>query len=135
MVLAMHRSKLGTLVIDCDDIEAGEHFWTGALGTDVRFRREPYVGLRGRFGGLDVLLQHVPEPKTAKSRIHVDFWTDDLEAEVARLETLGARRQRYVEEASERWWILEDPCGNEFCVFPAHVGDDDFARAAQSWQA
>ena len=92
----MHHSRVSAVVIDCDDIEAGVNFWTRALGIDVVERDEqgPYVDLGRSALGLQLLLQHVPEPKTAKTRVHLDVETDDIEAEVARLEALGARRRR-----------------------------------------
>jgi hypothetical protein len=46
------------------------------------------------------------------SRIHLDIESDDLDAEVARLEALGARRLGFV----KRWWVLEAPTGQRFCV-------------------
>ncbi len=124
----MHRSRLSNIVIDCDNLDAGVAFWAGALGTQVATWESPYVFLKVTPGGLHIGLQHVPEPKTAKSRMHLDLLTDDLEAEVARLEALGARRQTFVEE----WWVMQDPCGNEFCVLPAGKGDlpDD----ASTWE-
>jgi hypothetical protein len=47
------------------------------------------------------------------SRVHLDIETDDLEAEVTRLEGLGARRIAIVRE---RWWVMEAPSGHRFCV-------------------
>src|SRR5207253_11320407 len=47
-----------------------------------------------------------------QSRIHLDIEADDLEAEVKRLEALGARRIGFV----KRWWVLEAPTGQRFCV-------------------
>ncbi len=118
----MHRSRLSTIVIDCNDIDAAKRFWTGALGTEVAAEDQPpYVTLKARPGGLRIVLQQVPEPKSCKSRVHLDFDTDDLEAEVRRLEALGATRTEKV----EAWWIMQDPSGNEFCVVPADRQDLD----------
>lgn len=124
----MHRSKIGVLVIDCNRLETGVSFWTGALGTEVRFREATYVGLEPTAEGVRVMLQHVPEPKTVKNKMHIDLWTDDLDAEVARLEALGARRWQRV----ENWWVMQDPCGNEFCVVP--VDSEELADGAKDWQ-
>ncbi|WP_338702767.1 VOC family protein [Streptomyces sp. Q6] len=74
-----------------------------------------------------LLLQHVPESKQGKNRMHLDldFGTTDLVPEVNRLEQLGATRLS--EELSEhgfRWIVVADPEGNEFCVFdPPHSSD------------
>ena len=125
----MHRSWLSDIVIDCHDLEAGVRFWTGALGAEVESRDEPYVSLSRVPGGIGLGLQHVPEPKTAKSRVHLDLTTDDLEAEVSRLEALGARRQQLI----NGWWVMEDPCGNEFCVLPH--GGEELPEDARSWGA
>ncbi|GAC1364582.1 MAG: VOC family protein [Herpetosiphon sp.] len=106
----MHRSRLLNIVLDCDDIAAAEHFWTAALGRQVVHRDEHYVELGLPAGNLWFVLQHVPEAKMVKNRMHVDFTTDDLEAEVTRLEAIGARKKEFLAP----WWTVEDPCGNEF---------------------
>jgi predicted enzyme related to lactoylglutathione lyase len=68
--------------------------------------------------GVELLLQRVPEPKSAKNRMHLDLRVPDLDAEVARVEALGARRITAlpVEEDGWTWHVLADPDGNEFCV-------------------
>lgn len=121
----MHRSRLCQVVIDCDNFDADIEFWSRALGTKPHNVGERYAGLRDGDVGLTVLLQRVPEPKTAKSRVHLDFETDDVEAEVRRLEALGAQR---TEQCGE-WCVMLDPCGNEFCVLP--VQSDDFTERAR----
>ena len=123
----MHRSRLCNVIIDCNDLEVGARFWAGALGTTVASTEGPYAFLETRAGDLEIGLQLVPEPKTAKSRVHLDFETDDLEAEVKRLEALGARRQHFV----EGWWVMEDPHGNEFCVLPREPGT--LGADARTW--
>ena len=127
----MHRSRVCSIIIDCDDLEAGLAFWTRALGVeawDLDGPDDPYGVLKENVGGLHVELQRVPERKTAKNRVHLDIETDDVEAEVRRLEALGARRQQQV----KRWWVMEDPCGNEFCVIPA--ASPEFPRQARTWE-
>ena len=115
----MHQSRLCSVIIDVNDLDVAARFWGGALGTEVAEREgEQYEFFAKKPGGLNIGLQLVPEPKTAKSRVHLDLETDDLAAEVARLEGLGARRQRFV----EGWWVMEDPHGNEFCVLPREPG-------------
>ena len=123
----MHRSRLCHVIIDVNDLEIGAGFWAAALGTRVAETDPPYATLEQGAGDLRILLQLVPEPKTAKSRVHLDFETDNVEAEVRRLEGLGARRQQFVEE----WWVMEDPYGNEFCVLPPQT--DDFPVGAAVW--
>jgi hypothetical protein len=68
--------------------------------------------------GRSIGLQVVPEPKVVKNRVHLDLipTEGELEGEIRRLESLGARRVRYVEnDPDESHWIMTDPEGNEFC--------------------
>ena len=58
------------------------------------------------------------------SRIHLDIEADDLEAEVKRLEALGAKRIGFV----KRWWVLEAPTGQRFCVVNPQRGPLDKAN-------
>jgi hypothetical protein len=57
----------------------------------------------------------VPEPKTVKNRLHLDLRADDQEAEVRRLEALGARRID-IGQGDVTWVVMADPEDNEFCV-------------------
>src|SRR5262245_12636254 len=109
----MHKSKLSTFVIDCqtDDVAAAATFWSRALGRDVlpaeagddRYRT---LGANPREALL--MVQRVDHP----SRIHLDIESDDIEAEVARLEALGAKRV----EKIRSWWVMLAPTGQKFCV-------------------
>lgn len=107
-------------------MEAGVQFWSQALGMRVHRAEEPttpYVSLAGGSGGLRLELQRIPEA----SRIHLDIEADDVEAEVRRLEKLGARRKA----PCDTWWIMEDPCGHLFCVVPQQ--SRDFLAQARVW--
>src|SRR5262249_30418631 len=84
----------------------------------------PYVTLEGGAGGLQLYLQEVHDA----SRIHLDIETDNVEAEVQRLEQLGARRKASI----QTWWVMEDPCGHLFCVVPEH--SEAFAAQAHVWE-
>ena len=118
----MHRSVLGGLIIDCntDDLDREAQFWSRALGYDIRPSEDPddagYVVLDTREGEPYIELQSVGHP----SRVHLDIKTDDLEAEVQRLERLGATRVKKV----KHWWVLEAPSGHRFCVIPIHPGQE-----------
>lgn len=59
--------------------------------------------------------------------MHLDIETDDIEAEVARLEKLGARRVAKI----KRWWVLEVPTGQRFCVVRAT--SPQFEQKASRW--
>ena len=63
-----------------------------------------------------MLLQRTSDEKCNKNRMHLDLETDDVEAEVQRLEALGATRSDHEQERGYDFWVLRDPCGNEFCV-------------------
>jgi catechol 2,3-dioxygenase-like lactoylglutathione lyase family enzyme len=123
----MHRSRLQSVVIDCDDLEAGVKFWTQALGVEIADRDETYVLLEPVCKELRLLLQLVPEGKRVKGRVHLDIESDDIEAEVRRLEALSAQRVEFI----QKWWVMLDPCGNEFCVVPANT--EWFHESAHEW--
>ena len=84
----MHKSRLGTVVIDCqtEDIDAAANFWSKALGRPSERLSDPsnaaYRELITAPNEVNVLVQAVKHP----SRVHVDIETDDIEAEVRRLE-------------------------------------------------
>jgi predicted enzyme related to lactoylglutathione lyase len=125
----MHQSRLCAIMIDCqaDSMEAGVQFWSQALG--IAARRAPdasgaYVTLEDGVGGLQLHLQRVHSP----SRIHLDIETDNVEAEVQRLEKLGARRTAHI----EKWWVMEAPSGHLFCVVP--VQSEDFPARSHTWE-
>jgi Zn-finger nucleic acid-binding protein len=109
----MHRSRLSTFVIDCQDgqVDDAARFWAHALGRPVNKASVDdgkYRELASRPEEPMVLVQQV----THESRIHLDIETDDLEAEVKRLVALGAKRVEFV----KRWWVMEAPTGQRFCV-------------------
>ena len=119
-----HRSRLAGLIIDCqtDDLEAAAAFWSAALGDEtVREPEGRYVSLDSR-SGLYLAVQTVDHP----SRVHLDIASDDIPAEVARLERLGARQVAAV----KTWVVMEAPTGQRFCV----VGTEDVDLAgANIW--
>jgi hypothetical protein len=109
----MHHSRLSTFVIDCrtDQVAEAARFWSAALGRKVKPGTvdEPgYTELETRPEEPILLVQQVDH----ESRIHLDIESDDLKAEVKRLEALGARRVQFV----KRWWVLQAPTGQRFCV-------------------
>lgn len=125
----MHRSRLGGFIIDCrtGDLGGAAEFWSRALGLPARRSPDPaesaYVELETRPGDIHLEVQRVDHP----SRVHLDIETDDVEAEVARLENLGATRVSAVRD----WVVMEAPTGHRFCVVPA--GRADFAASANRW--
>lgn len=127
----MHRSRLATVVIDCaeEDSDRGFEFWSRALGRETMPADNPiYTSLRGRVGGEAgpyVLLQRVP---AAERAIHLDIETDDVGAEVRRLEKLGAR----VKARIRNHVVMEAPSGHPFCVVPPYR--PDFPAKATVWE-
>ncbi|GAA4905728.1 VOC family protein [Streptomyces coeruleoprunus] len=84
----------------------------------VRHPDDPYEEETGTGLGRRLLFQRVPEPKTVKNRLHLDVHAAPgrREAEVVRLEGLGASVLRHVKEPGGEWTVMADPEGNEFCV-------------------
>ncbi|HMC41554.1 MAG TPA: VOC family protein [Acidimicrobiales bacterium] len=107
------------LVIDCADPEALADFWAAALGYRKVGFAEPYFLLLPQDRTQPpLLLQRVPEAKASKNRVHLDLRTEDVEAEVKRIEELGARRLYAGHHGETGWVTMADPEGNEFCVCP-----------------
>jgi Glyoxalase-like domain len=124
----MHKSCLGAIVIDCrtEDLTAAGVFWSAALGCPARPTEDPrYIELAAPEGQPAVIVQQVVH----KSRVHLDIETDDVDAEVARLEALGAKRVERV----NTWWVMEAPTGQRFCVIRPQR--EDFAARAMVRQA
>ncbi len=105
------------VTIDCVDPHRLAQFWTQTLGVDVAADYGDFVMLQpARHGAPALGLQRVPDPTPGKNRVHVDLRADDREAQVARLEGLGATRVDDQEVAGFAWTVLADPEGNRFCV-------------------
>jgi hypothetical protein len=98
-------------------------FWAAATGREPQPGRQdnPYRSLGHFTGDMDIELQQVGEGATP--RVHLDVDTDDVEAEVKRLEKLGARRLCSCDDG--RFWQRVDPGGLVFCVIPPHTADFD----------
>ena len=115
------RGRPGTveIVLDCRAPHELAAFWRSALDYREHYRDATLVVLVPREGnGPPLLLQAVPEPKRAKNRMHLDVVARDVEAEVRRLEALGARclDPEVREFGGTRWLTMADPEDNEFCV-------------------
>ncbi|HEY8655476.1 MAG TPA: VOC family protein [Candidatus Limnocylindria bacterium] len=112
--------KIGSIVIRCFEFDAMLAFWQEALHYGAR---EPatdgWVVLRdpeGRGPNLS-LDRRFPEKRVGKrSRLHLDLYTSEQEAEVTRLVDLGATRYPWRYQPADDFVVLEDPDGNLFCV-------------------
>ena len=116
----MHRSRVAHFVIDVSDLDQGVKFWTAALGATEEHLPEQSSGiyrhLRLPDSEIRILLQKANDPKVSKERMHLDLESDDVEAEVKRLEALGAKRWDHQQERGFDFWVMRDPWENEFCV-------------------
>ena len=121
----MHHSRLSTFVIDCRTESADEaaRFWSAALGRQIEGADGDYRQLAASSEEPILLVQKVDHP----SRIHLDIETDDIPAEVARLEKLGAK----VVDRLERWVVMQAPTGQRFCV--VRVQRPGFPKNANRW--
>jgi len=126
----MHKSRLGALVVDCQSENLFEYaeFWGAVLGSEPESQEgqinQRYLRLNGAPSEAQVILQKVDHP----SRVHFDIETDDIEAEVKRLLSLGAE----IVERMEKWVIMEAPSKHRFCV----IGPirPDFEVNANVWE-
>jgi predicted enzyme related to lactoylglutathione lyase len=122
-----HRSRLVHFVIDVDDLDAAVRFWSAALdATEEELpeqSRSVYRRLRLPDAEIRILLQLTHDQKTSKERMHLDVETDDVDAEVARLEAIGAIRYDHQQERGYDFWVMRDPWDNEFCVLQLEFPD------------
>jgi predicted enzyme related to lactoylglutathione lyase len=126
----MHRSRINGILIDCnvEDIGEAARFWAEALGRPVDL---DHPGTRGNY----VMLETPPDEISVQiqrveheSRVHIDIETDDIDAEVARLEKLGAT----VDTRMERWVVMRAPSGQRFCI--VRVQRPGWPKGANSWE-
>jgi len=110
----MHHSRFSSIIIDChvDDLAAATEFWSKALGKPVASADQDADGKYAQLETSDdepfIVIQKVAH----ESRVHLDIESDDIEAEVKRLEALGAKRVEFI----KRWWVMEAPTGQRFCI-------------------
>lgn len=124
-----HRSRINGILIDCnvDDVHEAARFWAEALGRPINPNhpgtRGNYIMLEDRPDEIGIQIQRVAH----ESRVHIDIETDDIPAEVARLEKLGAT----VYKRLERWVVMRAPSGQRFCLVRVQRGG--FDEGANSW--
>ena len=121
---------IASVTFDCADALVVGTFWSAALGRPLDpgassdFAAIDFAGRRDTAGWAPLgpgdeptwLFVKVPEPKTAKNRLHLDLAAPDVEAEVQRLVGLGATRVADTDEYGYAWTVMADPEGNELCV-------------------
>jgi hypothetical protein len=107
------------VVLDCAEPVRLATFWREALDYRNYYLQTNLAVLVPKAGvASPLLLQRVPEPKVGKNRMHLDVVVDDIEAEVRRLQALGAHRsdEGVQDFGGTRWVRMSDPERNEFCV-------------------
>lgn len=124
----MHKSRIGGIFIDhpASSFEASLAFWAAAMGRKPEGDDE-YRSLGLFDGQVIVELQRLEDD--TEPRVHLDVDTDDVDAEVRRLEALGAKRLKSYNEG--KYWQMVDPGGLVFCVIPPHT--PDFDDKATEW--
>ncbi len=112
-LLTMH-----SITFDCARPALVGQFWADALGYDVDRSEDDLASVVARDGqGPRLLFLQVPEGKSVKNRVHLDLAATDMETEVERLVNLGARTVKLYDYGSaDRFMVMQDPEGNEFCV-------------------
>ena len=126
----MHRSRFAGIIIDCEteDLDAAAEFWSAALGYPRKAQEDEdsdiYRTLLPPERETYVEVQKVSH----QSRVHLDIEADDIDAEVARLEALGARKIEKV----RTFWVMEAPTGQRFCVVPP--ANMHFDATANNWE-
>lgn len=114
--------RVQCLAVDSADPDSLARFWAQVLGWRRTYEDADEVALEPPAGSAedgvaaDLLFLRVPDTKTVKNRLHLDLRPDDQAAEVARVESIGARRVSVGQGADVSWVVLADPEGNEFCV-------------------
>lgn len=119
--------RIQCITIDCVNPRALADFWAAALDWKITFEDENEVALElldgspevGRIP--DILFIKNPDRKSAKNRLHLDLRPLNQDAEVSRLESLGAKRIEIgqSDDSDTSWVVMADPEGNEFCVLRA----------------
>ena len=130
----MHRSRVAVVLVDHprESYDVAAAFWAAATASDGPVpggpsEEEPYESLRRLPGGVLFELQRTGTG--TPPRVHLDIETDDVEAEVARLTSLGAT----VAERPEGFVVLHDPGGLVFCVVPVPSARASFDEHASTW--
>jgi predicted enzyme related to lactoylglutathione lyase len=117
--------NLANVTFDCTDPLTVGRFWSAVLGRPLDDGATQYFASIGadaeRPGAPRWLFIAVPEPKSAKNRMHVDLVATDRPAELTRLVDLGAVHVTDHEEWGLQWSVLRDPEGNEFCLADERV--------------
>jgi predicted enzyme related to lactoylglutathione lyase len=124
-----HRSRLTAVLVDVpkSDHDRAVAFWSGALGREGKtYEKFPeYVVFGEATPGVEFMVQATGDDSP---RVHLDIESDNVEAEVKRLEGLGAQEI----ERHHSWVVMKDPAGTVFCVVQIQI-KDAFEQHAATW--
>jgi predicted enzyme related to lactoylglutathione lyase len=112
-------ARISSVSIDAVEPRRVADFWAAVLGWEVVEDEGEFVSLASPGGDLPTLdIVSVPEAKKVKNRVHLDLRADrtSFDAEVERLEGLGAERVDIGQGPDVSWVVFADPEGNEFCL-------------------
>ncbi|WP_434740806.1 VOC family protein [Micromonospora sp. SH-82] len=118
-------ARFKDLVLDAADARALGAFWARVLGgelVEAGDRDTRILPGAGRTAAEGIWVNQVPEPRTGRTRVHLDLRLD--RPDPGSLLATGARLVREPDSEID-WWVLADPEGNLFCAFPP--GDDTAA--------
>lgn len=115
-------ARIHNITFDCADARAQALFWAAVTGWSAEERdatpgHVEYAVVAPDSGEPRLYFTTVPEPPTARNRVHLDLVPpgDDAEAELGRLLRLGATIAD-AQPPDAGWLILTDPEGNVFCL-------------------
>ena len=109
-------ARITSVILDCADGPRLARFWAELLGTEIESESPNFIFLRQLPDQPRLGLQPVPEPKTAKNRMHVDLTVDSMPETVAWIKANGGRTLSANDIGDFQWTTMADPEGNEFDV-------------------
>lgn len=108
---------VGMITVDSLDALALGRWWAEQVGGEVVQENEGWFVVVAVPGApYQLAFQKVERPTPGKNKVHLDLVAEDLDAEVARLESAGAEHVATQTMADFRWVTLADPEGNYFDV-------------------
>lgn len=119
-------SRIREICVNCADPDTMPKFWSAAIGYREIERDEMGVAIMGAPNFPSMLFVRTEDvggpPKAGRNRLHIDLSPTDRDqnAEVVRLESLGAKRID-IGQGTPSWVVMADPEGNEFCVLHRRV--------------
>ena len=119
-------NRLVGITIDCADPARLASFWSRMLNiaeTDQHAGDSGWATVGSRSDNQPRLtFQRVPEPKTGKTRIHLDIQVDDIDAGRQHVENLGGQWSGVRHDHDEgAVLVMHDPEGHEFCIVEYYV--------------